>query len=347
VSVRQDPDRFWEQLTSFSDTFTCYSAAIATWAAWEHRDWRRLVNPGLWLTVGERADGLFAFGHFRPGLRAALGLVRTGMDGAAAEAAAAVVAEMRRCGRVIVAGDGFHLPWHVAFGRRHVPHWYVLLDAPQGPTVMDPFACRNDLGLQAASRHVLDEGRVGRIIAGLPGDDPVLALRESLALGDDAGLPSRLPYQWYVRGAVEGQHPPAESVPADSAIQTAPADLTGAHGPEAVRLLAAHFRANGQQPSAYRQADDLWSIARHRAFLYRYAQRRAGAAGDDALSHWVDEHGEPLAKKWGHIAPLVMQASLALGSGRAASASVPDTLEQLAERERSADLALARISSTI
>jgi hypothetical protein len=330
VSARQDPDRLWEQLTPFSETYTCYSAAVATWAAWDHGDWQRLVDPGLWLTVGERPDGLFAFAHFRPGLRTTLRLVRTGVDGTAAEATAAVLAEMRRCGRVIVAGDGFHLPWHVAFERRHVPHWYVLLDAPEGPTVMDPFACRNDLGLQAASRRVVDEGRLEQIIAGLPGDDPVLALRESLALGDDAGLPARLPYQWYVHGAVDGERAPA-----------------GVRGPEAVRLLAAHFRAHGQQPSAYRQADDLWSIARHRAFLCRSARQRAGAAGDEALSQWVDEHAAPLAKKWGHIAPLVMQASLALGSGRAASASVPDTLEQLAERERSADLALARICSTI
>jgi hypothetical protein len=347
VSAPPGPSDVWEQLTAFSDMYTCYSAAIATWAAWDHGDWEPLVDPGLWLMVGERADGLLRFSHFRPGLRATLGLARTGMDGAATDAAAAALAEMRRCGRVIVAGDGFHLPWHVAFGRRHVPHWYVVVDAPEGPTVLDPFACRNDLGVQIASRRLVDEPELEQIIIGLPGDDPVLALREALALGDDAGLPPRLPYQWYVHGGVDEARAPGGPAPADGAMQSAPADFTVARGPDAVRLLAAHFRARGQEPSAYIQADDLWSIARHRAFWCRRAQQRAGVEADEALSHWVDEHAAPVAKKWGHIAPLVMQASLALRSGRAASGSVPDTLEQLAERERAAAAAFAELSSTI
>jgi hypothetical protein len=381
-TAQRDPGGLWEQLTFFSDTYTCYSAAVATWAAWEHVEWQRLVDPGLWLTVGERGDGLFAFAHFRPGLRAMLGLVRTGTGGAAAEAAASVLAEMRRGGRVIVAGDGFHLPWHVAFERRHVPHWYVLVDAPEGPTVLDPFACRNELGLQAASRHVVDEDQLERIITGLPGDHPVFALREALALGDDAGSPPRLPYQWYMRSEVHDQHPPPELAPANSAIESAPADSMAAPansiqeqhplpelapansamesapadftsapadstGPDAVLLLAAHFRTRGQEPSAYVQADDIWSIARHRAFMCRAAQQRATVEGDAALTDWVGDHAAPLAKKWGHIAPLLMQASLALGAGRAASASVPDTLEQLAGLERSAAAAFAEISSTI
>jgi hypothetical protein len=330
VSARLRTDWLWERLTSFSDTYTCYSAAVATWVACEHDDWSRVVDPGLWLTVGERPDGLFAFAHFPPGLRAGLGLVRTGMDGAAPDAVAAVLQELGRSGRVIVAGDGFQLPWHVAFKRRHVPHWYVVLDAPEGPTVLDPFACRNELGLQEASRRVVGEDELEQLITGLPGDDPVLALREALALGDDAGLPARLRYQWYVRGAVGEQRAPA-----------------GAHGPDAVLLLASHFRADGQEPSAYGQADDLWSIARHRAFLCRYAQQRASTDGNEALANWVGEHAAPLAKKWGHIAPLVMQASLALSAGRAASASVPDTLEQLAELERSAAAAFTQNSFTI
>ena len=48
------------------------------------------------------------------------------------------------------------------------------------------------------------------------------------------------------------------------------------------------------------------------------------------------EHGETLAKRWSHMAPLMMQAKLALAAGRAASSSVPDTLEDLAARELAA-----------
>ena len=47
--------------------------------------------------------------------------------------------ESARSGRVIVAGDGFNLPWHVAHGRRHVPHWFVLAATGERPEVVDPF----------------------------------------------------------------------------------------------------------------------------------------------------------------------------------------------------------------
>ena len=40
------------------------------------------------------------------------------------------------------------------------------------------------------------------------------------------------------------------------------------------------------------------------------------------------------------MAPLMMQATLALAAGRAASSSVPDTLEDLAARELAARQAL-------
>ncbi len=330
MTPQADLGAVWEQLTSFSDTYTCYSAAVATWVACDQEDWRRVVNPGLWLTVSERPDQLFGFAHFPPGLRATLGLVRTGVDAPAPEAVAGVLDELRRSGRVIVAGDGFRLPWHVAFERRHVPHWYVIVDAPQGLTLLDPFACRNELGVQEASRQVVSQDALAAIIAGLPGDDPVLALRESLALGDEAGVPDALPYQWFVQAPVGEPRAPA-----------------GAHGPDAVLLLASHFRAHRQDLSAYVQADDIWSIARHRAFLWRHAAARAEEHGDHVLAGWAEDHAAPLAKRWGHMAPLMMQATLALGAGRAASASVPDTLERLAELERSAARAFEQNSFTI
>ena len=180
---------------------------------------------------------------------------------------------------------------------------------------MDPFACRNELGVQVASRLPVARDALARLIPALPGDDPVLRLRESLALGDVApALAER--FQWFVASKVDGARAPH-----------------GPTGPDAIRRLARAFREHGQTLDAYRQADDLWSIARHRAFLVRYA-------AESGAEDWVEEHGTPLARRWGHIAPLVMQATLALGAGRAASASVPDTLDDLAEREAAAAAAL-------
>ena len=120
----------WEGLTAFSDTYTCYSSAVATWVAHDREDWPSAIDPGLALTVLDAREGLFGFAHFPPRLRAQLGLVRTCVEGGGADAVEGVLAELERSGRVIVVGDGFRLPWHVAHGRRHVPHWYVLSGAP-------------------------------------------------------------------------------------------------------------------------------------------------------------------------------------------------------------------------
>lgn len=318
----------WDSLTAFSDTYTCYSSAVAAWAALADVNWADTVDPGLWLTLTEQQDGLFGFVHFPPGLRRTLGLRRTGA--ATAEAAfEGVMAEVRRSGRLIVAGDGFHLPWHVAHERVHVPHWYVLVageNGDDGTTVFDPFTCRNELGIQLAHRATVSESELPALLQGLPGDDPVLTLRETFALGDDGGPPLDGRYQWYA-------HEPVTDV----------VEPVGTSGPDAVRALADHFRARGQNEEAYRQVDDIWSIARHRAFLARRAQARAARDGDAVLAAWVEEHAALLAKRWGHMPPLLMQATLALRAGREASSSVPDTLGTLATMEASAAAALAAL----
>ncbi|MHB8243211.1 MAG: hypothetical protein ACYDHN_14630 [Solirubrobacteraceae bacterium] len=311
-------DSLWDGLSAFSETYTCYSSAVATWVAHDRADWPSAVNPGLALGVLEAGDGLFGFSHFPPGLRAELGLVRVGLEGSEADMLGGVLSELERSGRVIVAGDGFRLPWHVAHGRRHVPHWYVLAGEPDRLEAIDPFACRNDLGLQAATRTPIARADLGELLVGLPGGDPVLELRERLALGDECPMPSGS-CQWFVRGEVTDSREPA-----------------GAKGPAAVLALARSFHEHGQELDAYRQADDIWSIARHRAFLARHAAAVADDTAREGLAEWAREHGQTLAKRWSHMAPLLMQATLALAAGRTASASVPETLEELAEREQAA-----------
>ncbi len=318
---RTSVDLRWGGLTAFSEAYTCYSAAVAAWAAHDRGDWASVIDSGLTLTVVKAGNGLFGFCHFQPRLRAELGLVRTGADGP--DAVEGVVAELRQSGRVIVAGDGFRLPWHVAHGRRHVPHWYVLAGAPDRLEVVDPFACRNELGVQEATRISIAREDLPELLVGLPGGDPVLELRERLALGDDSGPPGERSCQWFVRGDVTDSRGPA-----------------GVEGPDGVLELARHFREHGQDPGAYGQADDIWSIGRHRAFLARHAAAVAARTADEELAAWVQEHGETLAKRWSHMAPLLMQATLALAAGRAASTSVFDTLEDLAARELAARQAL-------
>jgi hypothetical protein len=308
----------WERVTSFSETFTCYSAAMAAWAAAADDDWPAVVDPGLSLRVTdpEPGTGIFGFAYFRASLRADLGLSRVGADDAG-DAVEGILAEVAASGRAIVAGDGFHLPWHVAFQRRHVPHWYVLAQDAGELVMFDAFAARNDLGVQVVARQPVAVDQLPPLLPALPDGDPVFRLREVLAFGDDASSLAWRPYQWFARAPVEHLTVP-----------------DGVDGPEALRLLARHFEAHGQDPEAYRQADDIWSVARHRAFLCRRLDEAFGR--DEAVAQWLDEHGAPLAKRWGHVAPLLMQATLALGSGRPASGSVPTVLHDLAEREEAA-----------
>lgn len=309
-------DPRWQSLLAHSDTYTCYSAALAAWAAFEFPAWAGIVNSGLSLTLVDEDEGLFGFVHFPSGLRAALGLARRGADDSG-EGVNAILEELARHGRVIVSGDGFALPWHVAAGRRHVPHWFVLRGSPSAPVAVDPFACRNDLGRQEATLQPINPTTLASLAVAHPGDDEVVRLRESFALGDDARPLERRRFQWFER--------------ADAEIREA----VGATGPAAVSRLAQHFRDHGAQADAYRQVDDIWSIARHRGFLAQLAAAQPG----EAHVEWLETHVQPLAKRWSHMAPLLMQASLAIGAGRQPTGSVADTLDEIAEREAAADRA--------
>lgn len=310
-----DLEREWSRLEAFSDAFTCYSSAIAAWAAAQRSDWLALTDPGLGLTVADAADGLFAFGHLTPGLRRELALQRVGAD-TPDQAVAQVLEELARSGRVLIAGDGFYQPWHVARGRRHVPHWFVLTRDADGLTVCDPFSFRSELGLQTPYRGPVTETELPTLLRALPDENPVYRLRETLAFGDAGDPPEHTLYAWFVHADADATVP-----------------LAGETGPDAIRRLAAHFREHGQDPLAYRQAEDIWAIGRHRALLVRHTRERAGGHSDDALDQWLHEHAEPLAKRWGHVAPLIMQATLTLSAGRNASGSLAETLEDLAVRE--------------
>lgn len=305
----------WASLTGYSEAYTCYSSALATWTAFERADWPRAVNTGLHLGLVDAGGGLFGFSHFPPRLLAEVGLVRRASDDAD-EAVAAILDELERSGRVIVAGDGFRLPWHVASGLQHVPHWFVLAGARSAPLVFDPFACRNELGRQEPVRERIAPQALATLALAHPEGDRVVELREAFALGDDARPIEGGRFRWLVRAAAAARI-------ADGQV-----------GADAVLRLAQHFREHGSELDAYRQADDIWSVARHRLFLARGAA--SARESDEDLHAWADDHAAPLAKRWSHIAPLLMQARLALGAGREPRSSVADTLEELAGLEASA-----------
>ena len=304
----------WEQLAADGGTFTCYSSALAAWSAASGGSWPDELRTGLHLLLTEEPGDLFGFSPFPPSLAAKIGLARHSA-GDAGTAVASIRGELEADGRVIVSGDGFNLPWHVACGRRHVPHWFTLVAGPDGPELIDPFECRTELGWQRPTRQALSWPDLEALVAGLPGDDAVLALREAFALGADDRPLSGEGYAWVGAGA--------------AGTATTPGGIAG---PQALQRLARHFQEHGAQLDAYRQADDLWSIARHRAFLARHP----GAGATAAVEHLAS-----LAARWAHVAPLLMQARLAVEAGRSPSSSLPDALIELGERESAAARALA------
>jgi hypothetical protein len=317
----------WQALTARSDTYTCYSAALATWAAFDSAEWPATIDAGLYLAVVERSDLLFGFAHFPATLARDLGVVRRSAD-EVADAVAGVEDELAAAGRVIVAGDGFNLPWHVAHGSRHVPHWFVLARRRDGTCVVaDPFTCRNELGVQQTALMPVAGSDLPTLLATIPPDDAVTALREAFALGADDGPLPPARFRWLVRGDPPEPRPPL-----------------GPEGPAAIARLAAHFREHTEDPAAYRQGDDLWSVARHRAFSAARLTTETAVGGSESLGRWCEEHARPIAARWGHVAPLLMQATLTLASGRVPTSSLADTLDELATREEQAAEALSALA---
>lgn len=315
--VASDAASVWEDVAPLGELCTCYSSAFAVWAAFGQAPWRKAVNSGLHLAVVE-TDGLhFGFSHFPAELGRTLGLARCSSDDPTA-AVASILDELAASDRVVVAADGFNLPWHVAHHRRHLPHWFVIARRDGDVAVVDPFTCRNDLGLQRPFFEKIDEGDLASLVAAVPLSDPVVALRETFALGVDDRPLAPAAFRWLRHTDVPKATPP-------QAIE----------GAAAIRVLADHFRRYAARLDAYRQADDLWSIARHRAFLSHCSAQAGGE-----LRRWNEEYGDPLARRWGHVAPLLMQAVLALEGGRTPTTSLPDTLDELAGREERAAAAL-------
>ena len=220
-------------------------------------------------------------------------------------ALAGVLAELQRSGRVIIAADGFHLPWHVACGREHVPHWFTVIGSSDRFEIADPFACRNELGVQTPERRASDTEALVTMLPAIPQHQPGAPPARRAGIGR-----SRARAAWGT--GINGLRPPRHG---RRRRGTAPRPAAGRRRPGGAAPAGRAFETRGQEPDAYGQADDIWSIARHRAFLLRYAESRP----EPEASAWVTEHGAALARRWGHIAPLLMQAVLSLRIGRPAS----------------------------
>ena len=302
------------RLTAWSEKLTCYTAALGEWLARERGAWwRPLVAGGPILSI--RPHGGYLRFHHNPASPAAtLGLeLRTASSWPEAEAG--IEAELERAGRVVVAADGWALPWHPAYGRRHLSHW-LLAERRSGVLELhDPLELLSEHGNQKATRVVVRGGAESVFRAELDLTTPE-RLREAAALGcDDPG--DAASYRWLVADADPG--PPA-----------AAPDET----PAAIASLADYFERHAGRPHAYEHLLDVWQAARQRALVVAALEAEAGRRPRRAklpdVGRW-----RAVAAEWAELLPFVMYAGmLAAGGTTGASAkAIVERLRKLATME--------------
>jgi len=314
-------------LGEWGEKLTCYTAALADWLAPEQRAWwRPLLAGGPTLRIEPAGDGLYKFAHHWRAPAPSLGLALS-VAGSWAEAGPALEDVAARHGKVVIAGDGFRLPWQRAWRRRHVPHWFVLRRLGDREWyVDDPLTLVNDLGRQEPAAVVLDPEQLPEACRALPPGSAVLSLREAAALGRDDPVIGPA-YRWLSPTGVGGDTRP---------LATA-AEHAGHDPAAALRELAAAFASRGSDPAAYRQVDDLWQALRQRelaaaALAAERAAQPCAADGPDPDA-WAEA-----AQAWRRLLLLLFHARLAAESGDAgdrAGAVVARALSQLADIEGS------------
>ncbi|BAJ27505.1 MULTISPECIES: hypothetical protein [Kitasatospora] len=287
------------------ELLSCYGAALAAYLDAIGGGWLPVLGSASPLDVRPEADGVLAFRHLPPGLRAAGGplpLVRRASP-SGAEALAGIGDELAAAGAVVVVGDAFDLPWLTAHGRRHAPHWFVV-DGHDGGRwhVRDEFRASDDLGDQTPWSGWADDAQLRAWNRRVPDLTLPFLLQERHAFADEGEDDAHLhaDHQWF---AVRG--------PADPAPPPDPRPESWHSGPAALHALADHFERHGGREDGYVQADEIWTAARQRALHARHAEWRAGPAADPAEAAAAAALAESAAD-WARLPMMIRFARLSL-----------------------------------
>jgi hypothetical protein len=277
------------ELSSWGDTFSCYTAALAVWLAGrQDRWWRPLLAGGPILAITPAADGLLRFEHHpRPLLETLRLTVRHADNWTAAHAAQRT--ELAEQGALIVCGDVYNLPWQRGHRRWHVPHWFTIIQHDRRWLIIDPLAMNTPAGPQRPSQVPVDPAQIALWSSAPPSYPPAHRLRElSMAGYGPPGPGAR--YRWL------------ESAWAPRTGQRDPGRLGGS---AAVNALAARFRTARHDDPIHHQADDLWQALRQRELLIAAAEVDPGLVHPAALDHW-----RRAVIGWRRIPPALMHARL-------------------------------------
>ncbi|OXM49733.1 hypothetical protein [Amycolatopsis alba] len=274
---------------------SCYTANLERYLAGEF-DSAAVVGRSVRLAVRATEVGL-VFSHHAPSLDHL-------PDGTRFEYAAVTAAdtedalrqEIRRYGRALVVADAARLPWSVAFGAAHAPHWLLVTGAEADHyLVEDAFEALLPQGTQQPYLGTVARSALRTAITGLPEWDAPQRVRNEMAFGARISLPGTTTGSILLRrvlGSGEERAPESGLIEDDSLV---------------LPLLMNRLADEG--PAAARHLPDIWAAAGHRAFAHRWR----ALAGDTetelataelwgALPRWVQMAVESAARgrpRWG------------------------------------------------
>lgn len=299
-------------ITPDGAVLSCYTTSIAE-VLW-HRgvDWAAAIGLGSLLAIRPEGE-LFAFNHHDTPLRPP-GLRRFGTDHVR-ELHRGLADAHERDGRVIVVADVHNLPWSTGFRRRHAPHWCVVDGRRDGAWhFTDRFTMLDAWGEQTPWHGWISDDELPEVL--VRGElRPQQVLRERLAFGDEEPPPPRTRYQWF------------SSAPTASATPVCAPAGDWLVGERAVHRLIEHFTEHGARAQAYRQADDLWVVGRHRR-LRHLALARTLPADHPSVIEACD-----LADAWERVPMTLSYAAESVRRGRPRLAALRRSLSEVAERE--------------
>lgn len=331
------------------DLLSCYTASIAWYlrCCGADPDWALGLQLFTAIRIVSENPPTCAFVHYHTPLLGTAPThcleLRRRWTTSVEEARAAILSECRRSGLVIVSGDAYRLPWSVAFGCRHAPHWFVVDSVePAGRAlhVVDMFAYVDDLGTQEPY-----DGWAPLDVLGIPpAPCPTESYRGVWAFGREDPLPPAPAgsIEWFEAAA------PAHGIACNpdalldllafgcsrydgSSLRP---DLAGwSVGVSALFALVTWLGDRLDDRRLYVASDDLWVAYRNRLSFAHALGRAAAFAGRPDLCRLAEHVRDVLAPAWSAIPRIMRYNASCLDRGRAPRRLVVDLLQQIAEQE--------------
>jgi hypothetical protein len=334
------------------DLLSCYTTSIATYLAHAGIDPDFALGIQFFIAIRFCSEDppTCAFLHYHtpligaaPTHRAAL---RRRWTCSLGEARAAIAAECRRTGMAIVSSDAYRLPWTTAYRARHAPHWFIV-DGERGPDrllhVSDRFEYVDEIGVQTPYEGLVAFETLRGQCDARP-SPPALRFRSVWAFGqEDCGPPAPVDaIEWF-----ETESPArAEALTPQVLLNFLAvaceryagdfrrADLSGwMVGAEAIMTFAEWTRRHLCDPRLYVVSDDLWVIARNRAYFAVALDRVGSLASRPDLKRVASAIREELVPAWFAIPRVLRYNAACLDRGRPPRQIVVELLQDVAQRE--------------